>query len=274
MTNLAKTKPRVILTRVAGLEQKSVLALKKAGFDCENIPLIAIEKNSQAQKELKNLDLSSYSKIILISPNAASLFVDALKNTQKPLALTLKKAQIEQNLRQKRQWLFFAVGAQTCKVLHSIGLDCAYPKGGDKAENLLDFLASEFIGINKTEKILILKGEGGRDFLIPNLQKLGAWVDSIDLYKRKKPKLSATQVSSLFKKDLFALVINSQTALENLKYFMQRAKNTDSFVPNLLVSSERLVIKAGNLGFKNIINTQTVSITSVINKLNELKSCK
>lgn len=289
----AKQQAKVILTRVANLADKPLQALADAGFAGINIPLIAIEENHQALNQLVNLDLSFYSKVILISPTAAKLFLknrmaltqetgdfsknrmalkqetgDFLKNRmalrQEFEAQSLKNHQFSKNTK------FFSVGKHTCKLLHECDINCDFPTSGDKAEDLLAYLTSAKIGITKKDKILILKGEGGRDFLIPQLSLIAGKVDFLNLYERTKPQLSAIQVFDLVEGEALALVINSQTALENLVYFMQKAKSQWRLEQNLLVSSARLAKIAQDFGFKKILNTQTAGIDSVINKLKSL----
>lgn len=275
----AKQQAKVILTRVANLADKPLQALADAGFAGINIPLIAIEENHQALNQLANLDLSFYSKVILISPTAAKLFLknrmaltqetgDFSKNRmalkQETEAQSLKNHQFSKNTN------FFSVGKHTCKLLQESNIDCDFPTSGDKAEDLLAHLTSAKIGITKKDKILILKGEGGRDFLIPQLSLVAGKVDFLNLYERTKPQLSAIQVFDLVEGEALALVINSQTALENLVYFMQKAKSQWRLEQNLLVSSARLAKIAQDFGFKKILNTQTAGIDSVINKLKSL----
>lgn len=264
-----KAKSKVVLTRVESLAEKSLQALQNAGFECENIPLIQIVENSQAVKKLQNLNLSFYSKIILISPTTAQIFLQTLKvlhNTEKSKNLERSKNRLALKFKNLH---FFAVGKQTCNHLVQVGFNCRFPKSGDKAEDLLDFLKSEQGGVNSKDRFLILKGEGGRNFLIPEIAKF-AEVDFIDLYKRTKPELSASQVFTLLQEEILALVINSQTALENLVFFMQMQKSDWRLGQNLLVSSARIGEKAKKYGFKKITNTQTASIDSVINKLKSL----
>jgi len=82
---------------------------------------------------------------------------------------------------------WFSVGAATAQVLADQGLDVHYPPSGDDSEALLALPALREAIARTDARVLILRGEGGRELLAERLREQGASVDYLELYRRFLP---------------------------------------------------------------------------------------
>ncbi|MGP1664854.1 MAG: uroporphyrinogen-III synthase, partial [Rhodanobacter sp.] len=92
--------------------------------------------------------------------------------------------------RLERHWPrlpWFSVGAATAQVLADQGLDVHYPPSGDDSEALLALPALREAVARTDARVLILRGEGGRELLAERLREQGASVDYLELYRRFLP---------------------------------------------------------------------------------------
>jgi uroporphyrinogen-III synthase len=81
-----------------------------------------------------------------------------------------------------------AVGKITAEKLHNVSQnDVIYPQTTQDSEGLLE--APEFQNI-QGQKIVLVKGEGGRATLAQELEARGAKVESLNCYRRELPELN------------------------------------------------------------------------------------
>ena len=160
---------RVLLTRPA--EESATLAatLSEAGIFSSSLPLLDIEPlpiTPERQAVLR--DLGRYCAVIVVSKPAARLALQQLDQAWPHL-----------------RW--FSVGAATAQVLADRGLDVHYPQTGDDSEALLQLPALREAIARPDARVLILRGEGGRELLAERLREQGASVDYLELYRRFLP---------------------------------------------------------------------------------------
>ncbi len=164
---------RVLLTRPA--EESSALAatLSEAGIFSSSLPLLDIEALPvTAEQRAVFRDLGRYSAVIVVSKPAARLALHLLSQPWPQL-----------------QW--FSVGAATAQVLADHGLNVHYPPSGDDSEALLALPALREAIARPDARVLILRGEGGRELLAERLREQGASVDYLELYRRLLPVYDA-----------------------------------------------------------------------------------
>ena len=160
---------RVLLTRPA--EESATLAatLSEAGIFSSSLPLLDIEPlpiTPERQAVLR--DVGRYCAVIVVSKPAARLALQQLDQAWPHL-----------------RW--FSVGAATAQVLADRGLDVHYPQTGDDSEALLQLPALREAIARPDARVLILRGEGGRELLAERLREQGASVDYLELYRRFLP---------------------------------------------------------------------------------------
>ncbi|MBI6552879.1 uroporphyrinogen-III synthase [Pseudomonas sp. LY-1] len=160
---------RVLLTRPA--EESALLAasLSDVGIFSRSLPLLEIEALPVTpEQQAVWADLGRYCAVIVVSKPAARLGVQRLD----------------------RHWPrlpWFSVGAATAQVLADQGLDVHYPPSGDDSEALLALPALREAVARTDARVLILRGEGGRELLAERLREQGASVDYLELYRRFLP---------------------------------------------------------------------------------------
>ena len=160
---------RVLLTRPA--EESAALAtvLSDVGIYSSSLPLLDIEPLSITPDQQALLrDLGRYCAVIVVSKPAARLALQQLD----------------------RHWSevpWFSVGAATAQVLADQGYTVHYPHTGDDSEALLELPALREAIARPAARVLILRGEGGRELLAERLRERGASVDYLELYRRFLP---------------------------------------------------------------------------------------
>ena len=160
---------RVLLTRPA--EESAALAatLSEAGIFSSSLPLLDIEPLPVTpEQQAVFRDLGRYCAVIVVSKPAARLALQQLDQAWPHL-----------------RW--FSVGAATAQVLADHGFDVQYPQAGDDSEALLELPALREAIARPDARVLILRGEGGRELLAERLREQGASVDYLELYRRFLP---------------------------------------------------------------------------------------
>jgi len=111
-----------------------------------------------------NLDINR--TVFCVSPTAAQVLVDALDQywPMPPAGV---------------RWL--CNGPRTASVLSQIGLKAEYPESGHTSEDVYALIKPV---IKAADRCLIIKGEGGREWLANQLQQQNVHVSTIKCYRR------------------------------------------------------------------------------------------
>lgn len=167
---------RVINTRPLLRAQALETALRQAGAQVEALPLLETVPLPITDEQRQWLmDLDRYRWVFVVSPTAAELGLRHLEEfwPQWPLAL---------------DWL--AVGESTARVLREALLQPIVPEE-ETSEGLLRLPV--FNQLQSGDRMLVLRGEGGRNLVRDNLQNQGVRVDYLDLYRRQRPEAAPGQ---------------------------------------------------------------------------------
>jgi len=97
------------------------------------------------------------------------------------------------------------------------------------------------------KRILILRGNGGRELLADQLRERGASVDYAEVYRREMPDASMAEPGWLEKTDV--ITVTSSEALQNLVTLTPAERRDELFNKALIVVSERAAQLARELGF-------------------------
>ncbi|MCL2830537.1 MAG: uroporphyrinogen-III synthase [Betaproteobacteria bacterium] len=149
-----------------------------------------------------------------------------------------------------------AVGQSTVKTLADHGIAGAVAPGARfDSEALLELpeLSEERV---RGRKILILRGDGGRELLAETLRQRGAQVDCVSCYLRTAPSADASPLLARARAHaLDALTVSSSEALQ---YFAARLgeeeKEIFASLP-MFVPHARIAAVAAELGFCRVIRT-------------------
>jgi uroporphyrinogen-III synthase len=213
----------------------------------------------QQAVKTKVMGLDNYSKIIFVSQNAVNYGLTEIDSYWPQLPSHIG---------------FFAIGSSTAQLLADkldhFGAGVNYPKHAMNSEALL---ALECLKGVAEEKILIVRGCGGRTHLGHTLEARGALIDYCEVYERKVPVTIDTEVLAHFKKtDLIPVIsVHSGETLHNLCQLMQtlRTGATLDWMQQtaLLLHGLRVAKIAKNLAFKQIIVAENATHEGMIEAL-------
>lgn len=206
---------------------------REAGAVPRVLPLIEREPLPETpERRTLILSLDHYTHIITVSPYAARLFLDEV-DTWWP--------QIPTGIR------WYAVGAGTAAVLAEQGLSPRRPTQGWTSEALLDLPSLARID---GERVLLARGEDGRELIRETLEARGAQVTALPLYRRYLPEHPSGQIDHLlgnFAPE--AIVTLSGETLNNLIALC--AKSGHNLYDRLLiVPADRVADQARTAGFE------------------------
>lgn len=144
-----------------------------------------------------------------------------------------------------------AIGKATEKALKTAGLIVALvPTEGFDSEALLAMPQMQAV---KGSKVLIVKGQGGREELAHVLRDRGSYVDFWDVYKRIIPEANCAELTGLLDQDkLDVIIITSSESLQNLVVMLGEKYNKKLARTPLIVISHRIKQFAAEIGFARI----------------------
>lgn len=164
---MSRSPLHVLVTRPEGQQQALVRALAEAGFTVSHQSALSIEPLdlSAAERSLL-LNLDQYHAVFFVSTNAARLALLALDELwpQWPVGV---------------HWL--AVGPATAELLSAAGMAAELPRTGFDSEAVLEL---DCLRDLPGKRVLICRGDGGRELVAETLQRRGAEVDVLPLYRR------------------------------------------------------------------------------------------
>lgn len=186
-------------------------------------PLLAISAHEDPQSRRRLEQLANYDLVIFVSANALEY---ALPHMHTPIT----KPEIA------------AIGSATAAKCAENGINVDYVPEQADSEGLLAL--SRFKNIN-AQRVLIVRGTGGRAHLGEQLQQRGAQVEYAEVYQRQRPEVS---LSAAFAR-VDAILITSSEALMHLVELAQRDKQDWVFDKQLVLIHARIAGRAGELGF-------------------------
>jgi uroporphyrinogen-III synthase len=219
----------IVVTRPEHQAKQLCDSLKQAGAEVILFPLIEISPPQDLPLAKQKLSkLTECDLLIFISPNAVD---ECLKWLDKESLQGMTIA---------------SVGAKTTAQLLMHGIEASIsPKKNYNSEALLALAEIQNLGetaSGKPHKVVILRGEGGRDFLKESLENQGCEVEYIELYRRTCPQDSLERLKSrALSHQLDMILITSGTSIEHLFALQAQNKGNDwlNSAP-LLVGSERI----------------------------------
>ncbi|WP_089138067.1 uroporphyrinogen-III synthase [Vibrio rumoiensis] len=148
---------------------------------------------------------------------------------------------------------YFAIGNKTAELLQQYTQQSVLSPQISDSEHLLDLPALKLV---KNKRILILRGNGGRELIHQTLQQRGATVFYNEIYRRNLLPIKDIHLWEQWKmQGVSHLVITSG---EQLAFFISQVPK--QYLPwvvqlKLYVPSLRIHQQAEELGFSHIINT-------------------
>jgi len=244
---------RLLLTRPQDECAALAASLAEHGVASASLPLLAIEplEETPEQRSLL-LDLDRYCAVVVVSKPAARLGLERLdRYWPQPPA--------------RQDW--FAVGAATAAILDDYGLRVHHPENGDDSEALLALPALARALQVPGPRALILRGEGGREFLAERLRGQGVAVDYLELYRRVLPDYPAGELARRVRDEaLNGLVVSSGQGLEHLLRVAGEDWPRLAGLP-LFVPSPRVAELAREAGARHVIDCRGANAAALLEAL-------
>ncbi|WP_238785959.1 uroporphyrinogen-III synthase [Pseudomonas sp. S35] len=238
---------RVLLTRPAQESSALAAALHEAGIFSSSLPLLDIEPLPVTPEQRAVFgDLGRYCAVIVVSKPAARLALQQRARHPTP------------------QMPWFSVGAATAQVLADHGLNVHYPETGDDSEALLQLPALREAIARPDARVLILRGEGGRELLAERLREQGASVDYLELYRRFMPAYDAGVLAQRIQLErLNGLVVSSGQGFLHLQALAGPDWPQVAQLP-LFVPSPRVAEMARAAGAEKVVDCRGASAAALL----------
>ena len=200
--------------------------------------------------------IDDYYAALFVSPSAAEMALAPMSSAPFKLPASLH---------------VFAPGPGTAEELSRLGVArIEMPESSFDSEGLLA-LPSLLAAVVKGKRIVIFRGNDGRELLREELVKRGATVDAITAYHRRAPNTPATGLLELLRAGkVNAISAMSSDAITNLVALIPPLEREKILFPiTVYASHARIVESARALGFRNVIETQAGDaglITALLNR--------
>ncbi len=220
---------KILVTRPVDQAEFLAQAIKEAGGVPLLFPMLEIapveDENALHQQIAR---LGDFDLVIFISPNAVQHGMEAIRKVLGSMPAHVRVA---------------AIGMSSAKALQELGaFEVIVPSGRQDSEGLLDEL-KEAEGL----RVMILRGDGGRELLGDTLRARGAHVEYATCYRRSKPSLAG-----LVNLDPDALTVTSSEALLHMwQNAPVRFREMPLFVPH-----ERIAQLARQQGWTEVHLTE------------------
>ena len=122
------------------------------------------------------------------------------------------------------------------------------------------------------QRVLIIKGEGGRAALRQALEERGARVDELRCYRRSAPDVCPDALQGLLRQEgIRRILISSGEALENLSALLESAAeaSVSSHVCTLVVPSSRVAEQARGAGWRDVVEAANASDDAMLAALQQ-----
>jgi uroporphyrinogen-III synthase len=248
---------RVLVTRPAGeAAVRLCAAVEAAGNEAYHQPLLtlaALPELSGPQRQ-RVLDLDRYQHVIFISGNAVQFGMAAVEGCWPQLPVEL-------------QW--YAIGAATAAQLESHGITAVTPESDMSSEGLLAVSQLQQV---RDQRVLIVKGEGGRATLAQELIGRGALVDELACYRREVPAMPpGSLAANLSSWGIDVILLSSGEGLANLQLLLSPTETSNFKHIFLVVPSKRVADQALEAGFDQIITAENASDVAMLCALQKSK---
>lgn len=234
---VAAPRRRLLVTRPEPQAAQWVRALRDRGVDADALPLIAIEPLADAAPlHAAWAALGRQDLVVFVSPNAVTSFFDAARAAW---PLVVRAA---------------APGPGTAQALRDAGVAEIAQPAADAASfdsaSLWERLRHEAW---QGRRVLVVRGDGGRDELAARLRAAGAQVEYVQAYRRALPRLDAAQAGLIAQAqaqpDATLWHFSSSQAVDHL---LQLAPGAHWSAGAALASHPRIAERARAAGFGRV----------------------
>lgn len=256
----------VLITRPAGQAEELVAALQAVGCRVAHYPVLAIAplqpgEDAGALTTLRQrmMNLDTYQRVIFISTNAVRYGFEWIE-------------QFWPQLPEGIEW--YAIGTATATAMAGFGVSAA-ATGREKnsAMNTEALLAAPAFADVSGDKILIVRGVGGREALAEALRDRGAIVDYVECYRRALPVAVAGELGDVLRANAIdTVLLNSAESLENFCQLLTRDELVAAQRLLLVLPGERVAAIARGKGFQQLCVAQSAASADIVAAVTALQS--
>jgi uroporphyrinogen-III synthase len=242
----------ILVTRPAGQAADLCAGVAAAGHTAHHLPLLEVQPLARpsATQRQQLLDLDLYQHIIFVSGNAVRWGMQWIESFWPQLPVGIN---------------WYAVGEGTARQLAEFGIAALVPDGAMTSEGLLALPPLREVA---DQRVLIIKGEGGRQALAAELGARGARVDELACYRRSAPQLAPGELAGCLVRWRIALVmISSGEGLANLLALLSPAETSKFVDITVLVPSPRVAELARKAGFRRVMIADNASDSAMLSAL-------
>lgn len=229
----------ILVTRPAHQAQHLADEIRAMGGHPILFPVLEITNVKDPQPLIELIDrLEAFDLAVFVSPNAVNRAMPLI-NTRQILPPNLKIA---------------AVGKGSAEVLQHFGVNnIITPTSRFDSEALLDLAELKDV---KNKRVIIFRGNDGRQLLGDTLIKRGAIVEYIACYHRGRPDIDASTLLSIWTNNhLDAVTITSSEGLHNLFDMIGESGQQLLNKTPLFTAHQRIAETAKKLGLSLVVTT-------------------
>lgn len=226
---------RVLVTRPQTQAENLVHLIQARGGEAIRFPVIEIVEPQDTQALLAVIDrLKDFTLAIFISPNAVNRAMNLIQ-ARGGLTPALRVA---------------CVGRGSARELKHFGIEnVIVPQGRFDSEALLELPELQAV---KGKRIVIFRGDGGRELLGDTLRARGAGIEYAECYRRVRPNTDTTPLLRRWARGEIDIVsVTSVDGLHNLYDMVGKAGQHWLIRTPTVVIGERMVEVCRELGFKS-----------------------
>ncbi|REF25767.1 uroporphyrinogen-III synthase [Xenorhabdus cabanillasii] len=240
----------ILVTRPAHAGEALVNQLRAIGKTAFSAPLIAIYPGAELPLLAQKLQqLSAGDFVFLLSKNAVHYANEQL---------------VQEGLSWPDKLSYYGIGKSTSLLFHQqTGKDILWSEQGETSEDLLQLPTLQKM---ENKKILLLRGNGGREVIASTLRMRGGAIDYCECYSRQPVKYRTTEFNHHWQQcGIRTIVVTSGEMLQLLYNLVTEGDNSEDGSTEssgngkawllgcrLIVVSERLANIARTLGWQEI----------------------
>jgi uroporphyrinogen-III synthase len=249
-------KIRVLATRPQQQAKPLLQQLQDRGYEAMAFPCLAIEPisadSAMAQQcSVRATEIDRYQHIIVVSANAAAFWLPWVNRYWIKLPITL-------------HW--WAIGEATGYRLQAFDIHAQRPHQGCDSEALLAGLLPQ---LKARDRVLIVRGVGGRDTLAAACRAHLAEVDYAECYIRQRTKPSKADIAQVASYNPLAVLCQSGETLINFNHIMPAQLWLKRHRILIVAPSQRVADLAYSLGFRRVKISVGASDQAMCNALDE-----
>lgn len=243
----------ILVTRPQAAADRLVDRLRQLGLIAWSMPLIDFQPSSQlCELPQKLAQLNDGDSILAISQQAADYAGATLYYNH-----TAWPANVD----------YYAIGRKTALALHThCQQPVISPPAGSVSETLLELPSLQYVS---GQKILILRGNGGRELIAETLRARGALVEYCECYQRIPRIYNGEQQARHWRNlGITTIIVTSVDMLTLLYELFPEQDRIDWLLHcRLIVVSDRLATMARKLGFLKLVVADSADNDALIRAL-------